>query len=84
MSDPRVHVASRYERENWLRARGVPLPAAPVLPIAEEGLDDAQLRASDEAYLDAWDARDVEIDRLYLVARRDADGPPVPTVRHSA
>ena len=72
---------TRLERELWLKAQGVPIPPAPLLPIAEEGLNDAQLRASDRAYLEAWDARDAEIDRLYAIARRDADGPKVPTVR---
>lgn len=79
MSDTRK--TTRLERELWLKAQGVPLPQSPLLPIAAEGLNDTQLRASDHAYLEAWDARDAEIDRLYAVARRDADGPKVPTLR---
>lgn len=71
---------SRPAKERWLKARGIPVPPAPLLPIAQEGLSDAQLRALDRAYLAAWDARDAEIDRIYAIARRDAEGPAVPTV----
>lgn len=81
MPDQPEKPETRLDREMWLKAQGVPLPGAPLLPIAEENLDDAQLRASDRSYLEAWDARDAEIDRLYAIARRDLDGPKVPTVR---
>lgn len=72
---------TRFEKERWLKARGVPIPYPPLLPLSVEDLTDAQVRAADHAYLEAWDARDAEIDRIYAIARRDAEGPPVPTVQ---
>ncbi|RYH60391.1 MAG: sigma-54-dependent Fis family transcriptional regulator [Alcaligenaceae bacterium] len=42
---------------------------------------EASGREADRAFLDAWDARDAEIDRIYEIAKRDAEGPSVPVVQ---
>lgn len=71
---------SRPAKERWLIARGIPLPPVPEPPGAEEGVGSLHMTDADRAYLLAWEARDAEIDRIYAIARRDADGPAVPTV----
>lgn len=80
MSHPEGDFSTLLQKELWLQHMGVPLPPYPVPPTQKQ-IDQEGLRQdADQDYLEAWDAREAEIERRYAIARRDAAGPSVPAV----